>query len=154
MLTCMFHTWNLDIHTCWNNRFLYVTYMHPYKTTCKKHVRCIYAWMCVFVEFYLYPTVGTVLIHSVKPVTKAPGRAVATEGRCVRAGSKWESTPLCLQQFHQFVQLVRISISTRCDQSSVRSYILLQCYCYTESPLCSLLETANQPDAAPAGSLM
>ena len=76
------------------------------------------------------------------------------EERCARAGSKWESTPLCLQQLHQFVQLVRISISTRCDQFSVRSYILLQCHCYTESPLCSLLETANQPDAAPAGSLM
>ena len=44
------------------------------------------------------------------------------EERCARAGSKWESTPLCLQQLHQFVQLVRISISTRCDQSSVRTY--------------------------------
>ena len=54
---------------------------------------------------------------------------------------------VCLQQFYQFIQLVRTCISTRRDQSGVRSYILLQCHRYTVSPLCSLLETANRPDA-------
>ena len=54
---------------------------------------------------------------------------------------------VCLQQFHQFIQLLRTCISTRRDRSGVRSYILLQCHRYTVSPLCSLLETANRPDA-------
>jgi len=32
-------------------------------------MRCLSVCVCLFVcvEFYLYPTVGTVLIHSVKP---------------------------------------------------------------------------------------
>ena len=63
MLTCMFHTWNLDIHICWNNRFLYVTYMHPYKTTCKKHVRCIYAWMCVFYMLHVCKMYDDAYVH-------------------------------------------------------------------------------------------
>jgi len=80
------------------------------------------------------------------------------EGWCERAGGNERAgmrvNAVCLQQFHQFIQLVRTCISTRRDQSSVRSYILLQCHRYTESPLCSLPETANRPDAAIACSLM
>ena len=73
-------------------------------------------------------------------------------------GGAWERVGMrvnavCFQQFHQFIQLVRTCISTRRDQSGDRLYILLQCHRYTESPLCSLLETANRPDAAIACSL-
>ena len=73
-------------------------------------------------------------------------------------GGAWEQVGMrvnavCLQQFHQFIQLVLTCISTR-REHSVRSYILLQCHRYTESPRCSLLETANRPDAAIACSLM
>jgi len=72
-------------------------------------------------------------------------------GVCERARMRVHA--VSLQQFHQFIRLVQTSISTRLDHS-IRSYILLQRHCYIESPLRSLLEAANQPDAAPVGSLL
>ena len=50
--------WQKLLHTSirdWETYYLY---------QCPRVTSVLY---CVFVEFYLYPTVGTVLIHSVKP---------------------------------------------------------------------------------------
>jgi len=85
-------------------------------------------------------------------VTKAPGRAVATEGRCVRAGGN--ESQRRLSSAVSPVYSTRTNMHFDTTGHSVRSYILLQCHRYTESPLCSLLETAYRPDAAIACSLM
>ena len=70
------------------------------------------------------------------------------EERCVCERARMQDHTVCPQRFHQFIRLVQTSISTRLDHS-VRSYTLLQCHCYIESPLRSFLEATTSPTRRP-----